>query len=335
MMYNNVYHHKDLGASTFLITGGAGFIGSNIVEYLLRYNSKRVVVLDDLSTGYIDNIKPYFGLSNFEFIEGDIRNYATCKKALEGVDYVSHQAALGSVPRSINNPINTNSVNIDGFLNLLTAVKEHGAIQRMVYAASSSTYGDSKDLPKVEGNEGKPLSPYAVTKLVNELYGDVFSKVYGLHTIGLRYFNVFGPRQNPDNPYAAAIPLFCKAFINDFPPTIFGDGETSRDFTFVENAVQSNIRAMLSDDIQKHEVFNIACGDQVSLNQMLELLQQLSQKNIKPSYGPERKGDVRHSKASIAKAQQILGYNPLFNFKDGLALVYNWYKETMVDNTNE
>lgn len=330
MMYNNLYHHKDLSSLTFLVTGGAGFIGSNIVEYLLKYNAQRVVVLDNLSTGYIDNIKPYFGLSNFEFIEGDIRDYATCQKALNGVDLVSHQAALGSVPRSINNPINTNSVNIDGFLNVLTAVKDHGAIQRMVYAASSSTYGDSKDLPKVEGNEGKPLSPYAVTKLVNELYADVFSKVYGLHTVGLRYFNVFGPRQNPDNPYAAAIPLFCKAFINDFPPTILGDGETSRDFTFVENAVQANIRAMLSDDIQKHEVFNIACGDQVSLNKMLELLQQLSQKNIIPNFGPERKGDVRHSKASIEKAKQILGYDPLFNFKDGLALVYDWYKETMV-----
>jgi UDP-N-acetylglucosamine 4-epimerase len=286
------------------------------------------VVLDDLSTGYLDNIKPYLGLSNFEFIEGDIRDYSTCVKALDGVDYVSHQAALGSVPRSINNPINTNSVNIDGFLNLLTAVKEHGRLQRMVYAASSSTYGDSKDLPKVEGNEGKPLSPYAVTKLVNELYGDVFSKVYGLHTIGLRYFNVFGPRQNPDNPYAAVIPLFCKAFINHFSPTIFGDGETSRDFTFVENAVQANIKALLSDGIIKHEVFNVACGDQVSLNQMLILLQELSNKNISANYGPERKGDVRHSKASIEKAKQILGYDPLFNFKDGLALVYEWYKGT-------
>jgi len=330
MMYNNLYHHKDLSSLTFLVTGGAGFIGSNIVEYLLKYNAKKVVVLDDLSTGYIDNIKPYFGLSNFDFIEGDIRDYATCQKALEGVDLVSHQAALGSVPRSINNPINTNSVNIDGFLNVLTAVKESGAIQRMVYAASSSTYGDSKDLPKVEGNEGKPLSPYAVTKLVNELYADVFSRVYGLNTVGLRYFNVFGPRQNPDNPYAAVIPLFCKAFINDLQPTIFGDGETSRDFTFVENAVQANIRALLSDGINKHEVFNVACGDQVSLNQMLEFLQELSQKNIAANYGPERKGDVRHSKASIEKAKQLLGYDPLFNFKDGLALVYEWYKESMV-----
>jgi UDP-N-acetylglucosamine 4-epimerase len=334
-MYNTAYHHKDLASSSFLVTGGAGFIGSNIVEYLLRYKAKRVVVLDDLSTGYIENIKPYFGLSNFEFIEGDIRDYSTCVKSLDGVDYVSHQAALGSVPRSINNPINTNSVNIDGFLNLLTAVKEHGNIERMVYAASSSTYGDSKDLPKVEGNEGKPLSPYAVTKLVNELYADVFSRVYGLHTIGLRYFNVFGPRQNPDNPYAAVIPLFCKAYINNFSPTIFGDGQTSRDFTFVENAVQANIRAMLSEDIIKHEVFNIACGDQVTLNQMVQLLQALSQKNIVANYGPERKGDVRHSKASIEKAKTILNYSPLFNFKDGLALVYDWYKETMVEITTE
>lgn len=335
MIYSKAYHHKDLSTLTFLVTGGAGFIGSNIVEYLLKYNAKRVVVLDDLSTGYIDNIKPYFGLPNFEFIEGDIRDYTTCKRILEGIDYVSHQAALGSVPRSINNPINTNSVNIDGFLNVLTAVKEQGTIQRMVYAASSSSYGDSKDLPKVEGCEGKPLSPYAVTKLVNELYADVFSKVYGLHTVGLRYFNVFGPRQNPDNPYAAVIPLFCKAFINDLQPTIFGDGETSRDFTFVENAVQANIRAMLSDGINKHEVFNVACGDQVSLNKMLELLQELSQKNISPNYAPERKGDVRHSKASIEKAKKILGYEPLINFRDGLALVYDWYIETMDDSTIE
>lgn len=330
MMYNSVYHHKDLSSLGFLITGGAGFIGSNIVEYLLRYNARKVVVLDNLSTGYIENILSFIGLPNFEFIEGDIRDLNTCKKVLEGVDYVSHQAALGSVPRSIDNPINTNAVNINGFLNILTAVKEYGGIKQMVYAASSSTYGDSKELPKIEGKEGRPLSPYAVTKLVNELYGDVFSKVYGLHTIGLRYFNVFGPRQNPDNPYAAVIPLFCKAFINNLSPTIFGDGGTSRDFTFVENAVQANIKAMLSDGINKHEVFNVACGDQVSLNQMVDLLQELSQKNISPNYGPERKGDVRHSKASIEKAKKILNYDPLFNFKDGLALVYNWYKETMV-----
>jgi len=329
MMYSKAYHHKDLSSSTFLVTGGAGFIGSNIVEYLFKYEAQMVIVLDDLSNGYIDNVKPYLGLPNFKFIEGDIRDYGTCKAALDGVDYVSHQAALGSVPRSINNPINTNSVNIDGFLNMLTAVRENGTIKRMVYAASSSTYGDSKDLPKVEGNEGKPLSPYAVTKLVNELYADVFSKVYGLHTAGLRYFNVFGPRQNPDNPYAAVIPLFCKAFINNMQPTIFGDGETSRDFTFVENAVQANIKAMLSEDIVKHEVFNVACGDQVSLNQMVKFLQEHSQKNISGNYGPERKGDVRHSKASIEKAKQILGYDPLFNFKDGLALVYDWYKKTI------
>jgi len=327
-MYKQAYHNRDISGSTFLVTGGAGFIGSNIVEYLMKYNAQKVVVLDNLSSGYLENIKPYIGHSTFEFIEGDIRNSETCRTALVGVDYVSHQAALGSVPRSIKDPVNSNSVNVDGFLNMITAVKDHGTIKRMVYAASSSTYGDSQDLPKVEGNEGNPLSPYAVTKLVNELYADVFSKVYGLHTIGLRYFNVFGPRQNPDNPYAAVLPLFCKAFINGLPPVIFGDGNTSRDFTFVENAVQANIRALLLEKIDKHEVFNIACGDQVSLNQVVVMLQEISEKMIMPNYAQERKGDVRHSMASIQKAQDILGYSPQFDFKKGLEIVYRWYEQT-------
>jgi UDP-N-acetylglucosamine 4-epimerase len=304
-MYKQAYHNKDISSSTFLVTGGAGFIGSNIVEYLLTYNAKKVVVLDNLSSGYFENIKPYIGLPNFEFIEGDIREFQICVNALAGVDYVTHQAALGSVPRSIKDPINTNSVNIDGFLNMITAVKDNGGIKKMVYAASSSTYGDSAHLPKVEGNEGSPLSPYAVTKLVNELYADVFSKVYGLHTIGLRYFNVFGPRQNPDNPYAAVLPIFCKSFITGQQPQIFGDGNTTRDFTFVENAVQANIKAMLLEPLTKHEVFNIAFGDQVSLNEVVELLQHISDKLILANYSEERKGDVRHSRASINKAKEI------------------------------
>ena len=326
-MYNQAYHNKDISSSTFLVTGGAGFIGSNIVEYLLKYNAKRVVVLDNLSSGYFENIKPYIGLPYFEFIEGDIREFQNCVNALVGVDYVTHQAALGSVPRSIKDPINTNSVNIDGFLNMITAVKDNGGIKKMVYAASSSTYGDSAHLPKVEGNEGSPLSPYAVTKLVNELYADVFSKVYGLHTIGLRYFNVFGPRQNPDNPYAAVLPIFCKSFITGQQPQIFGDGNTTRDFTFVENAVQANIKAMLLEPLTKHEVFNIAFGDQVSLNEVVELLQHISDKLILANYSEERKGDVRHSRASIKKAKEILDYQPQFDFKQGLEIVYQWYKE--------
>ena len=244
-LYNTPYHTTDLSKFKFLVTGGAGFIGSNIVEYLIKYNAGHVRVLDNLSNGYFENIKDFMGLPNFEFILGDIRNFETCKKAMEGMDFVIHQAALGSVPRSISDPITSNEVNVSGFLNILTAVNDAPNIKRMVYAASSSTYGDSAALPKVEGNEGNPLSPYAVTKLVNELYADVYSKVYGLQTIGLRYFNVFGPKQNPNNPYAAVIPIFCKAFIEGKQPTINGDGLTSRDFTFVENAVQANIRAML------------------------------------------------------------------------------------------
>ncbi len=348
-LYNIPYHTVDLSKYKFLVTGGAGFIGSNIVEYLIKYNAGHVRVLDNLSNGYFENIKDFMGLSNFEFILGDIRNLETCKKAIEGMDFISHQAALGSVPRSIADPITSNEVNVSGFLNMLTAVKDAPNIKQLVYAASSSTYGDSPTLPKVEGNEGNPLSPYAVTKLVNELYADVYSKVYGLHAIGLRYFNVFGPKQNPNNPYAAVIPIFCKAFIEGKQPTINGDGLTSRDFTFVENAVQANIRAMLIgvekgldgkkslggleglesqalNPLKKHEVFNMACGDQVTLNEMIDILNQLSGQQIKPIYGPERKGDVKHSKASIDKISNFLNYEPQFRFQKGLEIVFEWYK---------
>ncbi len=325
-LYKNVYHTEDLSKFKFLVTGGAGFIGSNIVEYLIKYNAGHVRVLDNLSNGYIENINAFENLPNFEFILGDIRNLETCKNAINGMDFVSHQAALGSVPRSISDPINSNEVNISGFLNILTAVKDEPNIKRMVYAASSSTYGDSPDLPKREGFEGKPLSPYAVTKLVNELYADVYSRVYGLHTIGLRYFNVFGPKQNPNNPYAAVIPIFCKAFIEGKQPTINGDGLTSRDFTFVENAVQANIKAMFCASISKHEVMNMACGDQVTLNGMIDLLNQISGLKIIPEYAQERIGDVKHSKANIDKITQILNYEPLFRFQKGLEIVYDWYK---------
>jgi len=325
-LYKIPYHNHDISNSKFLITGGAGFIGSNIVEYLLKYGAGHVRVLDNLSNGYFENIKDFMELPNFEFVLGDIRDFDTCKKALDGIDFVTHQAALGSVPRSIADPITSNEVNISGFLNILTAVKDTPGIKRMVYAASSSTYGDSPKLPKVEGNEGKPLSPYAVTKLVNELYADVFSRVYGLHTIGLRYFNVFGPKQNPNNPYAAVIPIFCKAFIEGKQATINGDGLTSRDFTFVENAVQANIKALLLEDLQSHEVMNMACGDQVTLNEMFEMLNEKSGNNLKPIYGPERAGDVRHSKASIDKISKLLNYEPQFRFQKGLDIVFDWYK---------
>ena len=244
-LYITPYHDINLSNYSFLITGGAGFIGSNLVEYLLKYNAGHVRVLDNLSNGYFENIKDFMELPNFEFIEGDIRDLETCRKAADGIDFISHQAALGSVPRSISDPFTSNEVNVSGFLNILIAARDSSKLKMMVYAASSSTYGDSPNLPKIEGIEGNPLSPYAVTKLVNELYADVFSRVYSFHTIGLRYFNIFGPKQNPNNPYAAVIPIFCKNFINKKSPTINGDGNTSRDFTFIENAVQANIKAML------------------------------------------------------------------------------------------
>jgi UDP-N-acetylglucosamine 4-epimerase len=260
-------------------------------------------------------------------MEGDIRDLETCRRAVDGMDFVSHQAALGSVPRSITDPITTNEVNIGGFLNMLVAARDSSNCKRMVYAASSSTYGDSIELPKVEGREGKPLSPYAITKAVNEEYARVFSDVYVFHTIGLRYFNVFGPKQNPNNPYAAVIPIFCKHFIEGTKPTIFGDGETSRDFTFVENAVQANIKALLFRGLTQHEVFNVACGDQISLNQMVTILQEITGgHDLEPIYATERSGDVRHSRASIEKISQTLGYYPQTRFEKGLKLVLQDYR---------
>jgi UDP-N-acetylglucosamine 4-epimerase len=329
-LYNTTYHNGDLSKYSFLITGGAGFIGSNLVEYLLRFNAGHVRVLDNLSNGYYDNIKDFLDLPNFEFIEGDICDLEICKNAVSGIDFISHQAALGSVPRSINDPILSNSVNVNGFLNMLVAAKESNTLKRMVYAASSSTYGDSQQLPKIEGNEGKPLSPYAVTKLVNELYGDVFSKVYDFHLIGLRYFNVFGPKQNPNNPYAAVIPIFCKHFIDGTSPEVNGDGETSRDFTFIENVVQANIKSLFYESLNKHEVFNVACGDQITLNKMLDKLQLLSNKKLVVNYLPERKGDVRHSKASLIKINQMLGYQPEYDFQKGIQIVFDWYKSQVL-----
>jgi UDP-N-acetylglucosamine 4-epimerase len=325
-VYKIKYHSADISQSSFLVTGGAGFIGSNIVEYLMEFGAGHIRVLDNLSNGYYSNIEPYIGLANFEFINGDIRDLDTCRNAAVGMDYISHQAALGSVPRSITDPFTSNDVNIGGFVNMLGAAKDSKSLKRFVYAASSSTYGDSKILPKVEGNEGKPLSPYAVTKAVNEMYAEIFSKVYNFHTIGLRYFNVFGPKQNPNNPYAAVIPIFCKCFLEGKSPVINGDGETSRDFTFVENAVQANIRALLLPQITKHEVFNMACGDQVTLNEMVDLLNEFTGANLKAIYGPERIGDVKHSMADISKIRSILNYEPTLRFRDGLELAINWYK---------
>lgn len=328
-LYNIPYHSIDLSKYSFLVTGGAGFIGSNIVEYLLRYNAGKVRVVDNLSNGYFDNIKDFIGLPNFEFIEGDIRDLQTCRIVVEGINYISHQAALGSVPRSISDPITSNEVNVGGFLNMLVASKESKSIKQFVYAASSSSYGDSNVLPKIEGEEGSPISPYAVTKLVNELYADVFGRVYGFNSIGLRYFNIFGPKQNPNNPYAAVIPIFCKNFINSTSPLINGDGFNSRDFTFVENAVQANIISLIHRPSFKHKVFNVACGDQVSLNEIINHLNSISKKNIKPKYGPEHLWDIRHSKASISEIKKTFGYVPKFNFRQGLEITFDWYNKNL------
>jgi len=329
-LYKKAYHNIDISDKSILITGGSGFIGSNLVEYLLKFNAGKVRVLDNLSNGYIENIEKFKQFSNFEFLEGDIRDMETCEKSLIDIDYVTHQAALGSVPRSIGDPIVSNNVNIGGFLNMLVASKESKKLKNFIYAASSSTYGDSKLSPKVEGNEGKPLSPYAVTKAVNEMYADVFSKVYKFHTIGLRYFNVFGPGQNPENPYAAVIPIFCKAFLDNTTPFINGDGETSRDFTFIENVVQANIKAMFIQNLNKHEIFNVACGGSVTLNEIIELLNKLSNKKINAHYGPERIGDIKHSRASIEKAKKFLNYNQEIEFEEGLKITFEHYKNKTI-----
>jgi UDP-N-acetylglucosamine/UDP-N-acetylgalactosamine 4-epimerase len=311
-----------------LVTGGAGFIGSNLVQHLLnRPHIEKIRVLDNLSTGSLKNIEAFEKDSRFEFLQGDIRNYETCMQAAEGVDLVSHQAALGSVPRSINDPLTTNDVNITGTLNIFTAAKEKG-IQRVVYAASSSTYGDHPGLPKVEDAIGNPLSPYAVTKYVNELYAKVYADVYGLELIGLRYFNVFGPQQNPQGPYAAVIPLFIQAVLNNEPPVINGDGEHSRDFTFVANAVQANERALFTTNPEAlNQVYNIAYGERTTLNQVFEMIKEVAGSDLSPKYGPERKGDVRHSLADISKAGTLLGYDPSYSVKEGLKIAFEWYRQ--------
>ncbi len=324
-MYENVYHTEELSNYSFLVTGGAGFIGSNLVAYLLKYGAKKVRVLDNLATGFKENLKEFENHPAFEFMEGDIRDLGTCKKAVRGMDYVSHQAALGSVPRSINDPITSNEVNVTGFLNMLVAQKESSSVKRLVYAASSSTYGDSKNLPKVEDVIGKPLSPYAVTKLVNELYADVFHKTYGIETIGLRYFNVFGPKQSPKGAYAAVIPLFMQALKDEKAPTINGDGEQTRDFTYVENAVQANLRAMFAPSEAVNQVFNVAYGERISLNTLWESLKETSGKEISATYGPPRKGDVRDSLANIEKAKKLMGYDPKFSVQEGMKITWNYF----------
>lgn len=314
-----------------LVTGGAGFIGSNIVETLLHDNRVTYVrVLDNLSTGLFKNIEPFLSHPKFNWMEGDIRNIETCKNACKGIDTICHQAALGSVPRSINDPATTNAVNVDGTLNIFIAAHEN-VIKKIVYAASSSTYGDSLVLPKTEDNIGKPLSPYAVTKLVNELYADVFHKTYGIDFIGLRYFNVFGPKQNPQGAYAAVIPLFAKAVLNNQAPFINGDGEQSRDFTYVSNAVQANVNAIFANQQQAwNQVYNIACGEQNTINQLFYTLNTFgNNQELKPIYRDARVGDVRDSLANIDKARNLLNYIPTTKLAEGLGLTINWYKNNL------
>ncbi len=321
---------------TVLITGGAGFIGSNLCETLLN-EGYQVKCLDNFSTGKKENIEHLLRdfPNQFELIEGDIRNLEVCREAVKGVRYVLHQAALGSVPRSINDPVTTNDVNVSGFLNMLVTSRDAG-VKRFIYAASSSTYGDSKSLPKVEDVIGKPLSPYAITKYVNELYADVFSKTYGLECIGLRYFNVFGKRQDTNGAYAAVIPLFVKKLINHESPVINGDGEYSRDFTYIDNVIHMNLCAMETTNPEAiNQVYNTAYGERTTLNQLVEYLKEyLSEYDYEISkveviHGPNRAGDIPHSLASIEKAKRLLGYNPEYSMKEGLKEAINWYWENL------
>lgn len=323
---------NQLKKSRVLVTGGAGFIGSSLIETLLEYNNE-VVCLDNLATGKRENMADFIENSNFRFVEGDIRNMSDCEAAVNGVEYVFHEAALGSVPRSVKDPVTTNEVNISGFLNMITAARDAG-VKRFVYASSSSVYGDHPALPKLEENTGNPLSPYAVTKKVNELYARVFGDLYGMETIGLRYFNVFGRRQDPDGQYAAVIPRFVKSLIQHEAPVIFGDGSQTRDFTYIENVVQANILAAVVQNPEAcNTAYNVAFGDRVTLNELYVFLRDgLAAFDsaiglIEPIYADPRQGDIPHSLASIDKTSGLLGYNPQFNLKQGLEHSVKWYWE--------
>lgn len=323
----SVFHTKNISQYSFLVTGGAGFIGSHIVAYLLGNGAKKVRVLDNFATGLESNVELFSSFANYEFIKGDIRDFATCQKACLGIDYVSHQAALGSVPRSVKDPVASNEVNVNGFLKMLTAAKEAG-VQSFVYASSSAVYGDEPNLPKIEERIGNPLSPYAVTKKTNELYADVFARLYGINIIGLRYFNVFGERQDPNGPYAAVMPLFVSGIINNTVVYINGDGEQTRDFTYVDNAVQANIRAMLNDNPDAFgQVYNVAVGENFSVNYLYQAIRDILQMPHEATYRQEREGDIRNSLADISKAQKLLGYDPQYKFADGLKLTVDYFKK--------
>lgn len=312
------------------MTGGAGFIGSNLADaFLADERVEFVRVLDNLATGKKENIAHLAGRPDFEFMEGDICDSNICNQAMESIDLVCHQAALGSVPRSIENPLNTNSTNITGTLNIFDAARQNG-IKRIVYAASSSTYGDSKSLPKVEDKIGNPLSPYAVTKYVNELYARVYGQLYGLELIGLRYFNVFGRRQDPNGAYAAVIPLFAKAVIQDEAPYINGDGEQSRDFTYIDNVIQANKLALFTENTEAvNQVYNVAVGDRITINEMWDVLRKLGNSELEAIHRDPRSGDVRDSLADISKARTLLGYDPKIQVREGLELAFDWYKNNL------
>jgi UDP-N-acetylglucosamine/UDP-N-acetylgalactosamine 4-epimerase len=324
---SNTFHTKDISNSNFLVTGGAGFIGGHIAEYLLKNGAQKVRVFDNLVNGFQSNLDILRQYSGFEFMEGDIRNLEACQQACEGINFVSHQAALGSVPRSIKEPFYTNDVNVGGFVNMLKSAVDN-RVSQFVYASSSSVYGDEPTLPKKEDKVGNCLSPYAVSKKANELYAQVFASVYGLKLMGFRYFNIFGPRQDPDGPYAAVIPLFVKGIINRTPVYINGDGEQTRDFTFVDNAVQVNIKGMLTgNEAALAKVYNVAVGEKFSVNYLYNAVREYLGSDFEATYREERAGDVRHSLADISLAENLLGYKPGKKFEDGLKETMEYFKQ--------
>lgn len=321
-----LFHMGNISGKSFLVTGGAGFIGSHIVAYLLSNGAGKVRVLDNFATGLESNVNLFRQYPKYEFVQGDIRDKVTCEKACSGITHVSHQAALGSVPRSVKDPIASNDVNVNGFVNMISAAKGAG-VRSFVYASSSSVYGDEPNLPKVEDRTGNLLSPYAVTKMTNELYANVFQKLYGINVAGLRYFNVFGPRQDPNGPYAAVIPLFVTGILNRTPVYINGDGEQTRDFTYVENAVQANIRAMLSENPASFgQAYNVAAGARYSVNFLYDAIREMLDSDHQPIYREPRQGDIRDSLADITKAKQLLGYNPTTQFLEGLKPTVEYFK---------